>query len=373
MMPALTVRLRRTACATLAMAALLGADAQQTDGAKDPDLDTSLDYLILRCTSLGSMRACEEALRLDPRSGRAHAGRAAILAAQDDNAGAIRAYRQALAADGAPPDVSERLEALRRQRRPVVESCLSATQPTSLPLCHEALLPGEEETYAIYVKIGDLQLADGALARAHSAFESAEDTRPSLAMGELLAILATAVECVEHEAVGECLAALQSVPGDDRFASARAQVTLAGCRALTQSAAHVADARARLACEEARVRNPWKEAVAEIDRLLAAAGPRSVRRDGVSECLALAGQAGPVERAQQACQRALQSASSDDRAQLLSVVANLELRSLAERCGDENAAPEVLQACQQARLGDARPTYRNDPLVLDPGVEAVTY
>ena len=339
---------------------------------RPPDMQTLIDYMVLRCVKLKNEDACDEALEADPANHEALAGKADLLLAADDSVAAILAYRRSLAgSDNA--DVRARLGEAEARRAQRVQRCLAGGRTSSVEACRGALLAGEPDEYDIHLRIGEHEVTRGALSRAIDAYENARRARATNAVASRLAALQDARRCLASTSGQRCQAALAGLPDATAFAGVRADVALAGCRAMLASGEASAVDTSRPLCDEAR-RRATAEVSAEIDRLVASATPAPtpqpaerpvppepappvVEAPRASECLALAGQAvddNQLERAMSVCEREIADAATDtDVAALEAALGGLRARDaqrefarLRSRCLD--AGDSEIAVCEQA-------------------------
>jgi tetratricopeptide (TPR) repeat protein len=242
-------------------------EAQSTGQTRGADVGTLVEYMVLRCTMIKNLQNCDEALAIDPENVQALAGRGDILAGDGNLAGAIQAYRNALAVSPDLAEVRGKLDNVLAERQQQVSECLAATAGAGIDTCQALLMPGEPDAYDIYSKIGSLQLAAGNLNQALDAYRDADSARASPASGETVEILTLARDCMARNERGICSRALDRVPDSQMFRSVRAGVALSGCRALASAGGTEADTRA--VCEQARTLDRSAATAQEVDRLLA--------------------------------------------------------------------------------------------------------
>ena len=79
--------------------ALSNVSELNTQKRSGPQLETLVEYLLIRCTDLGNLSACDEAVQARPNDARSYAARAKQQLAQGKPAAAITDYRRALEID----------------------------------------------------------------------------------------------------------------------------------------------------------------------------------------------------------------------------------------------------------------------------------
>lgn len=330
-------------------------EEQSASQARPPDLDTLVNYMVLRCNTIKDLEECDKVLEIDPNNFKALAGRGDILLMNGELVGAILAYRQSLAIEVDQPEVATKLATVEEQRNRQVVACLAAASSSGIMACRNVLLPGEDDTYDIYSKIGSLELRAGAIDRAQGAYESADAAQFSQTSGDMVNILTIARRCLDTQDAPVCSQAVITVPVAEIFLDVRAQVTLTGCRALMPDATDDDVDEARAVCEEARRLNQSGQVAQEIEQLLAAAvatvpdvpepAPEPPPGPTLTEqCNELIARNAPLDEAIEMCERAV-AAESD----------SLDLDKLVndiDRLRASRAAGLAIDNCEDAAAGD---------------------
>jgi tetratricopeptide (TPR) repeat protein len=115
-----------------------------------------LSHNLLRCSKLADIEACDQALARQPGDPQIHLAKADALLQAKRPADALAAYRRAreLAPDDAT--IGQKIATAETQRRALLETCQSATGQAALQACQSALLPGNDDEFAIRKRTGIL-------------------------------------------------------------------------------------------------------------------------------------------------------------------------------------------------------------------------
>ena len=132
-----------------------------------------LSHNLLRCSRLGDLEACDQALARQPGDPQIQLAKADALLKAKRPADALGAYRRAreLAPDDAT--IEQKIAAAETQRRALAETCQSATGETALQSCQSALLPGNDDEFAIRKRTGILLQASSQPAAALDSYIAA--------------------------------------------------------------------------------------------------------------------------------------------------------------------------------------------------------
>lgn len=132
-----------------------------------------LSHNLLRCSRLGDLEACDQALARQPGDPQIQLAKADALVKAKRPADALSAYRRAreLAPDDAT--IEQKIAAAETQRRALAETCQSATGETALQACQFALLPGNDDEFAIRKRSGILLQASSQPAAALDSYIAA--------------------------------------------------------------------------------------------------------------------------------------------------------------------------------------------------------
>lgn len=136
-----------------------------------------LSHNLLRCSRLGDLEACDQALARQPGDPQIQLAKADALLKAKRPADASGAYRRAreLAPDDAT--IEQKIAAAETQRRALAETCQSATGETALQACQSALLPGNDDEFAIRKRTGILLQASNQPAAALDSYIAANVLR----------------------------------------------------------------------------------------------------------------------------------------------------------------------------------------------------
>lgn len=131
-----------------------------------------LSHNLLRCSRLGDIEACDQALARQPGDPQIQLAKADALLKAKRPADALVAYRRAreLAPDDA---IDQKIAAAETQRRAFLETCQSATGEAALQACQSALLPGNGDEFAIRKRTGILLQASSQPAAALDSYIAA--------------------------------------------------------------------------------------------------------------------------------------------------------------------------------------------------------
>jgi tetratricopeptide (TPR) repeat protein len=132
-----------------------------------------LSHNLHRCSRLADIEACDQALARQPGDPQIQLAKADALLQAKRPADALAAYRRAH--ELAPDDVAieQKIAAAETQRRAFLEACLSGTGEAALQACQSALLPGNDDEFAIRKRTGILLQASNQPAAALDSYIAA--------------------------------------------------------------------------------------------------------------------------------------------------------------------------------------------------------
>ena len=115
-----------------------------------------LSHSLLRCTKLADIEACDQALTRKPGDPQIHLAKADALLQAKRPAEALAAYRRARELNPSDAAIDQKIAAAEGQRRAFLDSCQNGTGQSALQGCQSALLPGNDDEFAIRKRIGIL-------------------------------------------------------------------------------------------------------------------------------------------------------------------------------------------------------------------------
>ena len=148
------------------------------EGKEQAELAAKLSRNQLRCTKLGDVAACDEALRLKPDDIEMLLGKGDALVKTSRPADAELVYRRAQ--QRAPDDarITTQLTAARTQRQSLLERCEKGSDDAALQACQGALSKGAEDEFSLHSRIALLSRQRGELAPALTSYIAAHQLRP---------------------------------------------------------------------------------------------------------------------------------------------------------------------------------------------------
>ena len=153
--------------------ALSNVSEISTQKRSGPQLETLVEYLLIRCTDLNNLTACNEAVQARPNDPRSYAARAKLQLAADKPTAAIMDYRKALEINADYPGAEAALVKAEVKRAAQAETCLASADSKSIELCEQVLLVGAEDEAAVAVRLGELTAERGEFKQALRYFRQA--------------------------------------------------------------------------------------------------------------------------------------------------------------------------------------------------------
>ena len=148
------------------------------EGKEQAELAARQSRNLLRCTKLGDVAACDEALKLRPDDVEILLGKgdALLKASRPADAELVNRRARQLAPDDAR--IATQLAAARIQRQSLLGRCDKGTDDAALQACQHALLKGAEDEFSLHSRIALLSRQRGELAQALASYIAAHELRP---------------------------------------------------------------------------------------------------------------------------------------------------------------------------------------------------
>ncbi len=108
-----------------------------------------LSHSLLRCTRMGDLDACDQALARQPDDPQIVVAKADALVQAQRPGAALEVYRRAHQLAPQDATVEQKISAAEAQRQAFREACQNDAGQSALHACHSALLPGSEDEFAI--------------------------------------------------------------------------------------------------------------------------------------------------------------------------------------------------------------------------------
>ena len=172
---------------------------------------------LLRCTRLGDVSACDEALKLKPNDAEMLLAKGDALLKASKPADAEFAYRRAQQAAPGNPRVTSQLAAAQSQRQAALSQCQTGSGEGALQSCQAALLPGAPDEFAIQSRMGLLYQQLNKPVPALAAYIAADTLKPgdhavALGLVELTAARGSALRTLNRGKGAPSLPAVREPP-----------------------------------------------------------------------------------------------------------------------------------------------------------------
>ncbi len=209
-------------------------------GKEQAEMAAKVSRNLLRCSKLGDLNACDEALKLKPNDAEILLGKGDALLKASRPAEAEQTYRRAkqIAPDNAR--VATQLAAAQAQRQVSLSQCQKGSGEAALLACQAALLRGAEDEFAIHARMGSLNQQRNQSAPALASYIAANALKPG-DRGVALGIVALTDSGSRNDAVS--LAAR----GSALLTLKRGREALAALRQAQSLAPAMPDLRAQIA------------------------------------------------------------------------------------------------------------------------------
>lgn len=147
-------------------------------GKEQAELAAKVSRNLLRCSKLGDLNACDEALKLKPDDVEILSGKGDALLKASRPAQAEQVYRHAkqVAPDNAR--VATQLAAAQAQRQTALSLCQKASGDPALQACEGALLQGSDDEFAIHSRMALLYQQRNQPAPALASYIAANAVKP---------------------------------------------------------------------------------------------------------------------------------------------------------------------------------------------------
>lgn len=132
-----------------------------------------LSHNLLRCTRLGDIEACDQALARQPDDSQVQLAKADALLQAKRPGEALSAYRRAHELNPGDAGIEQKIAAAQAQRRAFLDSCQNGTGQSALQACQGALVPGNDYEFAVRKRIGMLLQASNQPAAALDSYIAA--------------------------------------------------------------------------------------------------------------------------------------------------------------------------------------------------------
>jgi tetratricopeptide (TPR) repeat protein len=159
--------------AKLRHARRLISEQQYFEGLDQAERSAKISRNTLRCSKLGDLSACEDALALKPNDPEITVAMADALLQAKRVGEALGIYRRAAELGVNRSTIDGKLAAASAQRQALMTSCQSESGSTALQACRSALARGEGDEFAIQKRIAMLLQADNQVAPALDAYLAA--------------------------------------------------------------------------------------------------------------------------------------------------------------------------------------------------------
>jgi len=221
-------------------------------GKEQAEMAAKVSRNLLRCSKLGDLNACDEALKLKPNDAEILLSKGDALLKASRPAEAEQTYRRAKQAAPDNARIATQLAAAQAQRQVSLSQCQKGSGEAALAACQSALLRGAEDEFAIHARMGALNQQRNQAAPALASYIAANALKPG-DRGVALGIVALTDSGSRNDAVSlaargsalltlkrgrEALAALRQAQSlAPAMPDLRAQITQAQKLAATQTAA----------------------------------------------------------------------------------------------------------------------------------------
>ncbi|MGH8239091.1 MAG: tetratricopeptide repeat protein [Steroidobacteraceae bacterium] len=132
-----------------------------------------LSHNLLRCTRLGDIEACDQALARQPGDPQIQLAKADALLQAKRPGEALPAYRRAHELNPGDAAIEQKIATTQTQRRAFLDTCQNGTGQSALQACQAALWPGNDDEFAIRKRSGILLQASNQPAAALDSYIAA--------------------------------------------------------------------------------------------------------------------------------------------------------------------------------------------------------
>jgi tetratricopeptide (TPR) repeat protein len=169
-------------------------------GKEEAELAAKVSRNLLRCSKLGDLNACDEALKLKPDDVELLLGKGDALVKASRPAEAEQVYRRAKQVAPENARVAAQLSAAQTQRQAALAQCQKSSGEVALQACQGALLRGSDDEFAVQSRMALLYQQSNQPAPALASYIAANSVKPG-DRGVALGIIALTDSSPRNDAI----------------------------------------------------------------------------------------------------------------------------------------------------------------------------